>query len=958
MGNVIFKDPLKYDEERFDWLSHIGTPHDGNIPHSGRHPWGSGETPYQRCLTFNQYVASLRKEGLPDTEIAKIVLGKDGSTTKLRQRISANKDMIWTHNATEALKLHDRGWSNLAISKKLGVTDVTVANYLNPVLMERHLKTAGTVTALKEAVEKKKYVDVGAGTAEFMGVSPARLGTALDLLTKQEGYTIHKFDNDQMTTKHQTHMMVLTKDDVSFGEVMKHRDEIGIVLERSLDGGKTYEGPKPPVSIDSKRIFVRYGEDGGSDKDGTIELRPGVKDLDLGEASYAQVRIAVDGKYYMKGMAYKSDEVPPGYDVIYNSNKHHGAPMDKVFKELKDDPDSPFGASILEDKDLKIVQPTYIGSDGKEHRSALNIVNEQGKWGEWSRDVSSQFLGKQRPAVAKRQLDLTLRIKQGELEDIMKMAVKNPVLGKKLLEEFADSCDSDASDLKAVGFPKQTSRVILPLVKGKENEVYARGYEDGTRLALLRFPHASIDELADVIVNNRTAEGRSIIGNHDDAIGVHPNVAKRLSGADFDGDTVVCIPNNDGKIMIGKMRQELRDFDPKEAYPGYEGMRKMTKHERGIEMGKVSNLITDMTIKGADTDQLIRAIKHSMVVIDAEKHGLDWRKSEKDYRIAELRAEFQNGGGVSTLLSKAGHEIDIPERKEGQTIIDPETGKKHRQYYDPDTGDRLYTDTGKTKYIVDKRRLAVRDENGKTVKDANGKTVYKYAPVTDEDGNVKYKEVGRNTTVTLMDRIFESGGNAMDLSSGTRIENVYAEYANAVKQLGRNARKAIFDLAPYKQDKAAAKLYEAEVKSLEDKIANAKKNAPLERMAQRVALVRWRSKLYDHPEWEGDNDRKKKERAKVIKRAREDVGAKKDIISLTEREWEAISNFAISASMLRTILDNADPQQYKSLALPRTERALSGQKVATIRSLNARGYTPLEIANTLGISQHQVQEVI
>ena len=575
MGNVQFKDPLQYDEQRFNWLSHVGTPHDGNIPHSGRHPWGSGETPYQRCVNFNQYVAALRKEGVPDTKIAKMVLGEEGSTTKLRQRVSANKDMIWTHNASEALKLHDRGWSNMAISKKLGVTDVTVANYLNPALMERHLKTAGTVTALKEAVEKKKYVDVGAGTAEFMGISPARLGTALDLLTKQEGYTIHKFDNDQMTTKHQTHMMVLTKDDVSFGELMQHRDEIGIVLDRSLDGGKTYEPPKPPVSIDSKRIFVRYAEDGGLDKDGTIEIRPGVKDLNLGEASYAQVRIAVDGNLYMKGMAYKSDAVPPGYDVVYNSNKHRGAPKDKVFKKMEDDPESPFGASILEDKDLKIIQTKYIDSDGKEKQSALNIVNEQGKWGEWSRDISSQFLAKQRPAVAKRQLELTLRIKQGELEDIMKMAVTNPVLGKKLLEEFADSCDSDASDLKAVGFPRQTSRVILPLVKGKENEVYARGYENGTRLVLLRFPHASIDELADVIVNNRTAEGQSIIGNHDDAIGVHPEVAKRLSGADFDGDTVVCIPNNDGKIKIGKLRKELQDFDPKESYPGYEGLRCM-----------------------------------------------------------------------------------------------------------------------------------------------------------------------------------------------------------------------------------------------------------------------------------------------------------------------------------------------------------------------------------------------
>ena len=38
------------------------------------------------------------------------------------------------------------------------------------------------------------------------------------------------------------------------------------------------------------------------------------------------------------------------------------------------------------------------------------------------------------------------------------------------------------------------------------------------------------------------------------------------------------------------------------------------------EMGKISNLITDMTLKGATQDELARAVRHSMVVIDAEKH--------------------------------------------------------------------------------------------------------------------------------------------------------------------------------------------------------------------------------------------------------------------------------------------------------------------------------------------------
>lgn len=46
-------------------------------------------------------------------------------------------------------------------------------------------------------------------------------------------------------------------------------------------------------------------------------------------------------------------------------------------------------------------------------------------------------------------------------------------------------------------------------------------------------------------------------------------------------------------------------------------------------MGVISNLITDMTLRGADEKELARAVKHSMVVIDAEKHGLDYKRSER-----------------------------------------------------------------------------------------------------------------------------------------------------------------------------------------------------------------------------------------------------------------------------------------------------------------------------------------
>lgn len=73
--------------------------------------------------------------------------------------------------------------------------------------------------------------------------------------------------------------------------------------------------------------MIRYRDDvapdghTGVEKDGTVEIRRGVKDLDLGESHYAQVRILVDNDKYIKGMAFYSDDLPDGVDVVFNTNK-------------------------------------------------------------------------------------------------------------------------------------------------------------------------------------------------------------------------------------------------------------------------------------------------------------------------------------------------------------------------------------------------------------------------------------------------------------------------------------------------------------------------------------------------------------------------------------------------------------------------------------------------------------
>jgi hypothetical protein len=195
---------------------------------------------------------------------------------------------------------------------------------------------------------------------------------------------------------------------------------------------RDYKNPhrlETPVSVDSKRVQVVYGDqklpDGtyGKDRDGLIEIRPGCEDLNLGRNSYAQVRISVDGTHYAKGVAVYGDpkQFPPGVDILVNTSKGRDEPvMGRVLKAMKYDPitNNPFGASINQDDrgeskhPLKYFQAHYIGKDGKEHLSALNIVNEQGTWDEWNRNLSSQFLAKQTIPLAKRQLNLDARMRK------------------------------------------------------------------------------------------------------------------------------------------------------------------------------------------------------------------------------------------------------------------------------------------------------------------------------------------------------------------------------------------------------------------------------------------------------------------------------------------------------------------------------------------------------------------
>ncbi len=910
-------------EENENYIAHYGTPR-----HSGRYPYGSGDNPYQHEGAFLRFYREQHALGKTDKEIADM---RGMSITELKAKRSVDSAGERAYLIAETKKLKAKGMSNVAIAERLQTTEGTIRNYLKEDAKEKANRNIEVANMLKRQVDEKGCIDVGTGVEKNLNITKTQLDTAVSIL-KQEGYEVGKLYVDQITNRNQkTTVAYVAKKGTTAKELYSDLEKVKSITEYSTDGGSTFQQIERPSSVNSNRIQIRYAEEGGLEKDGTIELRRGVEDISLGNSLYAQVRIAVDGSHYMKGMAVYSDNMPDGVDIIFNTNKKNGTPKEKVFKELKKkgdsnevDWDNPFGALIKQEggqRFFKDNKGNYVIEDGKyvlkEHAkestagkelyslSPVNKLKSEGDWNEYAKTLSSQFLSKQSQQLIKQQLNLKYKQAEDEFNEYMNLT--NPVLKKKLLLAFGEQCDSSAVDLKAAALPRQTTKVLLPSTTLKDNEIYAPSLKDGEHVVLIRYPHAGTFEIPELIVNNRNKECIKVIGKQStDAAMINSKVAEQLSGADFDGDTAMVIPvNNKVRIQTSKRLKDLEGFDPKDAYPGYEGMRKMTPQEKGKQMGIVSNLITDMTLQGAPEEHLVRAVKHSMVVIDAEKHGLNYRQSEIDNNIKELKNIYQNGGGASTLISRAKSETRIPEIKKAKWTPDPETGEW------------IYKKTGRT--------------------------YNKY----DQKGNI-IKTVEAQTKAPAM----YLAKDARELSSGHPKEELYAEHANKLKALANLARKEAVNIDTGRANKEAKGVYANEIATLNAKLDNALRNAPRERQAQLIANHIVKLKVEENPDLKDDKEHLSRLKNQELTRARNRIGAsKKDVmINITEREWEAIQNGAISPSKLEQIFNNTDQDRLKKLATPNKEIMVTPSKQALINNMIERGYTLSEVADQTGLS--------
>lgn len=924
-----------------DVLMHYGTPRC-----SGRYPWGSGEDPYQHSGDFISRVQELKRSGMTEKEVAESVGCKNTSELRIKYSMARNERRYY--EVARAKSLAADGLTPTQISKEMGRNESSVRSLLDDNSEARMNQAVRIADFLRDQADSKKMVLVGAGVERELVVSRDKLNQALAIL-EEEGYGVYGGGVPQVTNSgKQTNIRVLCSPDIKPAEGKKSPKEIyDFENVHSIEDYKVRQdengddivvrGFVYPKSMDSDRLQIRYAEEGGLQKDGVIELRRNVPDLSLGESHYAQVRILVDDKKYLKGMAIYSDDMPEGVDVVFNTNKKLGTPKEDVLKNIGKDPDNPFGSLIKENGG----QYTYIDDKGKEQLGLINKRAIEGDWEDWNNALPSQFLSKQSKLLIERQLGREIDDRQMEFDDIC--ALENPTIKKELLRSFAEDCDSAAVHLKAAALPRQKHQVILPITTMKDTEVYAPNYNDGETVALIRYPHGGTFEIPILVVNKKQPDGRRILGNTPmDAIGINSKVAERLSGADFDGDTVMVVPCNslsskvhivstprlkglenfDAKLEYGADRVETQVKNGKEIEVCYRnGVQFKKMNNTQTEMGKISNLITDMTLGGAGEDELARAVRHSMVVIDAEKHHLDYRQSEVDNGIASLKKKWQGytdedgreRGGASTLISRAKSEVSVHKRRGA-----PQVNEKGREWYNPDKPE--------------------------------GSLIFKsvYEEYTDKKGKTKVR-TQKSTQMAETD-------DARTLSAGSVQETLYANFANKMKEMANTARMTMLHAGKIVYSSSAAIAYQKEVASLKHQLNLALKNAPREQMAQLYANSVVKAKKRANP------DIKQSELKKIAQQAlsagRLKYGAKRTSINIGDREWAAIQAGAISETTLKDIIRNADKDQLRQRATPKSYNTLSSAKVARIHSLRNSGYTTAEIAKAVGCSTSAVTSYI
>ena len=257
--------------------------HYGIKRRSGRYPWGSGENGYQHSGDFYARVQELRKAGFTFTdEKGKTLTGDNAiaasmglSTTQFRSAVGIARNEQRAIKVATAKDLAAKGLGATEIGKRMGINESSVRSLLKEDSEIKMTEAQKTADYLRSQVDKKIMVDVGVGVEHELNISAAKMEQALGIL-EMEGYHVYSNRVPQINnpTK-QTTLKVLTTPDKKLRDIYNYGEIKSVTDYISKDGGETFEKKfNYPASMDSKRLQIRYKEDGGIDKEGNITRDP------------------------------------------------------------------------------------------------------------------------------------------------------------------------------------------------------------------------------------------------------------------------------------------------------------------------------------------------------------------------------------------------------------------------------------------------------------------------------------------------------------------------------------------------------------------------------------------------------------------------------------------------------------------------------------------------------------
>lgn len=188
------------------------------------------------------------------------------------------------------------------------------------------------------------------------------------------------------------------------------------------------------------------------------------------------------------------------------------------------------------------------------------------------------------------------------------------------------------------------------------------------------------------------------------------------------------------------------------------------------------------------------------------------------------------------------------------------------------------------------------------------------------------------------------------------VEVMYANYANTMKNMANECRKAAILTPNLEYSRDASKKYAPQVKSLNAKLDNCESNAPKEREAQRIANNIVNAQKMSNP---GMTTKEIKKASQVaLTEARGRVGAARQTLDVTPEEWKAIEAGAITDSKLTKVLKYADSKQIREYTTPSETTKVPDVKVSKMKMLQNNNYTLAEIAEATGYSVSTVKKYL